>query len=198
MRLDRVEVAVNSASAAALTAERYGLGCRESPAGCCAVVRRCVCARARRPWAIRLSVACERTLQAGLRMRCRSCSPLHMPVFVSTCRAAIERMRLENEALKAELHLEQRESKMLESDVAKERLTAIDRESTTLLKRVEELRRQEVVRIHDPLKGLWSVAHSSRFVSSSWNLPDSGQQVSTRTEPNDRAGFGQGLARGFD
>jgi hypothetical protein len=80
--------------------------------------------------------------------RSASIIPRHFRVcnMLISCRSAIERMRLENEALKAELHLEQRESKMLESDFAKDRLSAIEKESNLLLRKVEDLRRQEFVR----------------------------------------------------
>ncbi len=72
------------------------------------------------------------------------CDVVH---WVAWLRAAIERLRLENEALKAELNLEHRETMMLESEPAKARLAGLEKEAANMMRRVEELRRQEFVRV---------------------------------------------------
>jgi hypothetical protein len=62
------------------------------------------------------------------------------------CREAIERIRLRNEDLQAELVLESREAKLVEGETTREQLSALERENQQLNKKIEDLRKEEIVR----------------------------------------------------
>lgn len=60
----------------------------------------------------------------------------------------IERIRQENEILKGELSLDQRQSRMLDSEASLMEFGKAERESAAVAKRVNELKDKASVRLH--------------------------------------------------
>jgi hypothetical protein len=64
-----------------------------------------------------------------------------------SCRDIIDKLRQENNVLRAELSLDERQVRMLESESSQALFQAVDKEAQVIAKKIEELRDRASVRL---------------------------------------------------